>query len=147
MTRVWVTVVVSALVVAGCGGSSTEKRAVGTWSVRTAHFERPRNTRFPVGAPRVDQVVAVQGGWAALGEFEQGGFAAWTSLDGTTWHLQQYAPVVNGGYISAIVRRGGELVATGSAAKHPAVWVSRDDGTSWTQLASAAFEPKGAVVG
>jgi hypothetical protein len=145
--RVWVAVVMSALVVASCGGSSTEQRAVGAWSVRKARFERPSNTRFPVGAPRVDQIVAVQHGWAALGGFEQGGFAVWTSLDGTTWHLQQYAPVVNGGYISAIVRRDGDLVATGSAEEHPAVWVSRDDGTSWTPLASTAFEPKGAIAG
>jgi hypothetical protein len=94
-------------------------------------------------------VIAVPGGWAALGSFDQRNFAAWRSRDGVHWRLTRRlasTPSNSFSSVSSIVRRGTALVASGSSGQHAAAWVSPDVGSSWRRVRAKALEVNGAVI-
>jgi photosystem II stability/assembly factor-like uncharacterized protein len=84
----------------------------------------------------------------ALGSVDERDFAAWRSRDGVHWRLTQHEPATPSDSFpsfSVIVRRGSALVSAGSSNQHPAVWVSRDDGNSWSRVHGTALDGNGYI--
>jgi hypothetical protein len=93
----------------------------------------------PANGTYVDTLVAVHGGFLALGFDEPPSHAAaWISSDAMTWSRESTLPAPEGSAIGAAVNttRGGVLAA-GRSGDAAGVWRS-DDGTTWTLTALPA---------
>jgi hypothetical protein len=127
------------------GGGDGPHAAVSTGRWVVAQAVLPGNTSG-VFRPEIQAAIAVPGGWAALGQINGRDFAAWTSRDGVHWGLTQYRTGVTP-YVGVIVKRGTELVGVGGMSSEPAVWISHDQGVTWTRVNSRAFEPDSGISG
>lgn len=133
----------------GSGGvSAVPRSARGRWTVSAAQFGVPGNVGQLRRGPYVQRAIAVPGGWAALGSIDERDFAGWRSVDGVHWKLGQHNPATRADSfprVHVIVQRGRDLLAAGSSLDQPAVWVSRDFGSSWSRSRASALDASGVI--
>ena len=87
----------------------------------------------PVVGTYIDSLVAVRGGFIALG-FDQppSHAAAWSSTNAMTWRREDDLPAPGGSIISAaVVGQDGSVLAVGGSGPTAATWRTTD-GASWT---------------
>src|SRR5207244_7947441 len=84
-----------ALVANACSsGNGPLPAAAGHWTLARASFELPRGSTGRDRGPVASAVIAVPGGWAAVGSIAEREFAAWQATDGVHWRLTQHAAEV-----------------------------------------------------
>lgn len=91
------------------------------------------------GHHRVEQVVAIDGGFLAVGRSETGAGVSWTSTDGRAWNEPITLPGLEEGLITHVAALERGVLAVGYSlgdTKTYQFWISAD-GRSWRRPASA----------
>lgn len=91
------------------------------------------------GPDRVEQVVAIDGGFLAVGRSETGAGVSWTSIDGRAWDEPITLPGLEEGLITHVAALDHGVLAVGYSLGDMTAyrfWISAD-GRSWRRPASA----------
>lgn len=99
-----------------------------------------RLAKSPPAVSALDEVVATQYGLLAFSSRPAAATPVWTSVDGDEWSKLGEVP----GWVTTVARTPTTIIAAGEANGAAAVWVSSDDGISWTP--SVVGQSKDAVI-
>jgi hypothetical protein len=138
-------------------GTSADVDGWVAWSTDGRNWHRGTGPFVGPGNQRVNEVVAVDGGFVAVGEAATdgmlGGAAVWRSDDGRSWErVDSPGPATDVGpervqAMRGVAERNGVLVAAGIDRINPgatfdaAAWRSTDGGRNWSRISGAEQVP------